>query len=100
VSNDFVLIMGFPLGFFASGYYSAVMTCLNEMFPTPVRGSGVGFTYNAGRAIGGLFPFFVGFATSYVSLGDAISIFAGISYGLMFLTALLLRETNGATLCA
>jgi MFS family permease len=100
VSNDFVLIMGFPLGFFASGYYSAVMTCLNEMFPTPVRGSGVGFTYNAGRAIGGLFPFFVGFVTSYVSLGDAISIFAGISYGLMFLTALLLRETNGATLRA
>jgi MFS family permease len=98
VSNEFVLVMGFPLGFFASGYYSAIMPCLNEMYPTPVRGAGVGFTYNAGRAIGGLFPFFVGFVTAYVSLGDAISIFAGASYGLMFLTALLLRETNGMTL--
>lgn len=98
VSNDLVLIMGFPLGFFASGYYSAIMTCLNELYPTAVRGSGVGFTYNAGRAIGGLFPFFVGFVTAYVSLGDAISIFAGISYGLMFLTALLLKETNGMVL--
>ncbi len=100
VSNDIVLIMGFPLGFFASGYYSAVMTCLNEMYSTQVRGSGVGFTYNAGRAIGGLFPFLVGFVTTYVSLGNAISIFAGISYGLMFLTALLLRETNGIKLRA
>jgi MFS family permease len=98
VSNELVLIMGFPLGFFASGYYSAIMPCLNEMYSTSVRGSGVGFTYNAGRAVGGLFPFFVGFVTAYVSLGDAISIFAGISYGLMFLTALLLRETNGMTL--
>jgi len=100
VSNDLVLIMGFPLGFFASGYYSAIMPCLNELYSTAVRGSGVGFTYNAGRAIGGLFPFFVGFVTAYVSLGDAISIFAGISYGLMFLTALLLRETNGMALSA
>ena len=100
VSNDLVLIMGFPLGFFASGYYSAIMPCLNELYSTAVRGSGVGFTYNAGRAIGGLFPFFVGFVTAYVSLGDAISIFAGISYGLMFLTALLLRETNGMVLSA
>jgi hypothetical protein len=38
--------------------------------------------------------------TTYVSLGNAISIFAGISYGLMFLTALLLRETNGIKLRA
>lgn len=60
----------------------------------------MGFSYNAGRAIGGLFPFFVGFVTTYVSLGDAISIFAGVSYGLMFLTALLLRETNGTKLPA
>jgi hypothetical protein len=42
----------------------------------------------------------VGFVTAYVSLGDAISIFAGISYGLMFLTALLLKETNGKVLSA
>jgi hypothetical protein len=52
------------------------------------------------RQAQGLFPFFVGFVTAYVSLGDAISIFAGISYGLMFLTALLLRETNGMALSA
>ena len=94
-----VMILSFPLGFFAVGYYSALMACLNEMFPTRVRGAGVGFTYNAGRAVGGLFPFAVGAVTAMTSLSNAISIFALISYGIVFLTALLiLRESRGIAL--
>ncbi len=94
-----VMILSLPLGFFAVGYYSALMACLNEMFPTRVRGAGVGFTYNAGRAVGGLFPFAVGAVTAITSLSNAISIFALISYGIVFLTALLiLRESRGITL--
>jgi MFS family permease len=94
-----VMILSLPLGFFAVGYYSALMACLNEMFPTRVRGAGVGFTYNAGRAVGGLFPFAVGAVTAMTSLSNAISIFALISYGIVFLTALLiLRESRGIVL--
>ena len=93
-----MLLLGFPLGFFASAYYSAILPCLNELFPTSVRGSGVGVTYNAGRAIGGLFPFLVGAVSAEMPLSDAISLFAAISYGLMLVTALLMRETNGIVL--
>ena len=94
-----VMILSLPLGFFAVGYYSALMACLNEMFPTRVRGAGVGFTYNAGRAVGGLFPFAVGAVTAMTNLSNAISIFALISYGIVFFTALLiLRETRGIAL--
>lgn len=94
-----MLILGFPLGFFATGYYSALMACLNELFPTRVRGAGVGFTYNAGRAIGGTFPFLVGALAATTTLSSAISVFALISYGIVFVTALfLLRETKGAAL--
>ena len=94
-----VMILSLPLGFFAVGYYSALMACLNEMFPTRVRGAGVGFTYNAGRAVGGLFPFAVGAVTAMTNLSNAISIFALISYGIVFFTALLiLRETRGISL--
>lgn len=98
--NDAAMLMlGFPLGFFAVGYYSALMACLNEMFTTNVRGAGVGFTYNAGRAVGGLFPFLVGALAASTSLSSAISIFALTSYGLVFLVALLLlRETKGTDL--
>jgi MFS family permease len=99
LSDAEVMMLSFPLGFFAVGYYSALMACLNEMFPTRVRGAGVGFTYNAGRAIGGLFPFLVGVVTSLTTLSNAISIFALVSYGIVFLTAaVLLRETKGAAL--
>ncbi len=96
LSDAEMLVLGFPLGFFAVGYYSALMACLNEMYPTRVRGAGVGFTYNAGRAVGGLFPFFVGALAATTTLSSAISIFALLSYGLVFLVALLfLRETKG-----
>jgi MFS family permease len=93
------MLLGLPLGFFACGYYSPLMAALNEMFPTRDRGAGVGFTYNAGRAVGGLFPFLVGVVTAITSLSNAISIFAIVSYGIVFLTALLiLRETKGIAL--
>ena len=99
LSDAEVLLLGFPLGFFAVGYYSALMACLNEIFPTRVRGAGVGFTYNAGRAVGGLFPYLVGVVTAITTLSNAISIFALTSYGIVFLTALLLlRETKGVSL--
>jgi MFS family permease len=98
LADSVMLGLGFPLGFFASAYYSAILPCLNELFPTSVRGSGVGFTYNAGRAIGGLFPFLVGAVSAMMPLGDAISLFAALSYGLMLLTALFMRETNGIVL--
>jgi len=99
-SDRLMLFLGFPLGFFASAYYSAILPFLNELFPTAVRGSGVGFTYNAGRAIGGLFPFFVGYVSSWMPLSNAITAFAFVSYGLMLVTAVLVRETNGMALRA
>jgi MFS family permease len=99
LSDVEVMMLGFPLGFFAVGYYSALMACLNEIFPTAVRGAGVGFTYNAGRAVGGLFPYLVGVVTAMTTLSNAISIFALASYGIVFVTALLLlRETKGVSL--
>jgi MFS family permease len=98
LSDSVMFVLGFPLGFFACAYYSAILPCLNELFPTNVRGSGVGFTYNAGRAIGGLFPFLVGAVSAMMPLSDAISLFAAISYGLMLVTALAMRETNGLVL--
>ncbi|MES2537819.1 MAG: MFS transporter [Pseudomonadota bacterium] len=101
INSDFLMLfIGMPLGFFASAIYSAMLAILNELFPTNVRGSGVGFTYNAGRAVGGLFPFLIGAVTATLPLSGAISFFAFVSYGLIFVTALFLRESNGMELRA
>jgi MFS family permease len=96
--NGAVLALGFPLGFFASGVFSAMGPFFTEHFPTRVRGVGQGFAYNVGRASGALFPTLVGMLSTKMPLGEAIGLFAGAAYATMALAAFLLPETRGKVL--
>jgi MFS family permease len=100
LTNEILWVLGFPLGFFASAYFSGVGAFLTELYPTRLRGSGQGFCYNFGRGIGALFPFLVGALSNSTSLGNAIAIFAVLAYGLFFLAAFALPETRGRVLYA
>lgn len=100
ISNAVMWFLGFPLGFFASGYYSGIGAFFTELFPTRVRGSGQGFAFNFGRALGAVFPTLVGYLSATMSLAQAIAVFAIAAYGLLFVTALLLPETRGKVLKA
>ncbi|MFG1347891.1 MFS transporter [Xanthobacter autotrophicus DSM 431] len=100
MSNAALWAVGFPLGFFASGYYSGIGPFFAELFPTRLRGSGQGFAFNFGRGIGALFPTLVGFLSSSMTLGVAISLFAAVAYGLLFFATALLPETQGKVLKA
>src|SRR5207248_5403055 len=82
ISDRLMLVLGFPLGFFASGIFSGMGPVLTELFPTSVRGTGQGFCYNFGRGIGAFFPTSVGLLSASVALGSAIGIFAAISYAI------------------
>ena len=94
-----ILVMGFPLGFFASGAFSPIGSFFTELFPTALRGSGQGFSYNLGRGLGALFPALVGYLTaSDWSLQVSIAVFATGAYSLMIVATLLLPETRGRTL--
>ena len=98
LTNMQMLILGFPLGFAASGIYSGMGAYLTELFPSDVRANGQGFAYNFGRAVGALFPGLVGFLSNKSSLGTAICIFAGGAYCLVLLVTYLLPETRGKQL--
>ncbi|MFC3110774.1 MFS transporter [Undibacterium arcticum] len=98
VTDSVMLLLGFPLGFFTAGVFSGMGAFLTELFPTRIRGSGQGFCYNMGRAIGSLFPFLIGWASQDMSLGYAIGIFAAMAYGVMIIAALTLPETRGKQL--
>ena len=98
ITDTWMLVLGFPLGFFASGIFSGVGPFFTELFPTRVRGAGQGFSYNFGRGIGALFPTFVGMLSAKISLGNAIGLFAVIAYGLMLAAVALLPETRGRVL--
>jgi MFS family permease len=98
ISDSMLLVLGAPLGFFASGIYSGIGAFFNELYPTRIRGSGIGFCFNIGRAIGALFPTLVGVLSASVPLGQAIGIFTVAAYGLIIVAAALLPETKGRSL--
>jgi MFS family permease len=94
VGNLATLLLGFPLGFFPSGSFSPMGSFFTELFPTSLRGSGQGFSYNFGRAVGAMFPTLVGYFSARMALGTAIAMFAGVAYAVMVAAALLLPETR------
>ncbi|MES2264590.1 MAG: MFS transporter [Pseudomonadota bacterium] len=98
VTDTMMLFLGFPLGFFVSGVFSGMGAFLTELFPTRIRGSGQGFSYNMGRAIGSLFPLLIGMSSHYMELGAAIGLYAACAYGVMIVAALTLPETAGKKL--
>ena len=100
ISNSVLLFLGAPLGFFSSGIYSGIGAFFNELYPTSVRGSGIGFCFNVGRALGALFPALVGYISASMPLGEAIGTFTIAAYGLIIMAALLLPETKGRSLLA
>jgi sugar phosphate permease len=93
-----MLLLGFPLGFFVSGSFSPVGSFFTELFPSHLRGSGQGFSYNLGRAIGAVFPMLVGYLSAVLTLGKAIAVFAVAAYAIMIVAVLLLPETKGKEL--
>lgn len=98
ISDASMLLLGFPLGFFASGIFSGMGPILTEMFPTELRAAGQGFCYNVGRGGAAFFPMLVGLAATSLGLGNAIGFFAGCAYGVVLIFALLLPETRGREL--
>lgn len=96
-ANTLLLVLGFPLGFCMSAIFSGFGSFLAELYPTAVRGTGQGFTYNTGRAVGAIFPTLVGFLAESWGVGGAL-VFGAIGYGLAALALLGLPETRGKEL--
>ena len=93
-----MLLLGFLLGFFALGIFSGTGAYFAELYPGDVRGSGTGFAYSVGRAIGGLCPALIGRLSAHLPLGDCIGLFAIGAYGLVIVMTLALPETKGRVL--
>jgi MFS family permease len=95
LSDTELLLVTFPLGFFALGMFSVIGALLSELFPTEMRGSGLGFCYNFGRGLAGVTPFVVGNTGAVVGLGHALGLYVTCAYGLVVVAAFLLPETRG-----
>lgn len=93
-----LLLLGFPLGFFQSGIVSGMGACFTELFPTKIRGTAAGISYNVGRGAGAVIPTFVGMTSASLGLALAIGAWAACSYILVFIVAVFLPETHGTEL--
>lgn len=98
LSLTVALVLGFPLGFFQSGIIAGMGATFAELFPTRVRATGQGFSYNTGRAIGSVVPAVVGVAADSMGLGHAMGLCAAGAYGFVLVAAALLPETRGQEL--
>ncbi len=93
-----LLFLGFPLGFFLSGIFSGMGALLAELYPADVRGSGQGFCYNIGRAVGAACPALIGAWSAHGSLAVAIGAVTSAAYALVIVAAWALPETRGRVL--
>jgi len=92
-----LLLIGPLVGFFGTGYFSGFGAITAEIFPTAIRASAQGLTYNLGRGVSALAPFIVGAIGGRYGLGTAFLITSG-SFLAAGLIALLLPETRGREL--
>jgi MFS family permease len=92
-----LLALGPLIGFFGSGYFALFGVMLAELYPTSVRGTGHGFTFNVARGLSALAPFAVGFLADRHGVGAALALNSAF-----FLTAasliFLLPETRRVSL--
>jgi MFS family permease len=72
-----LLALGPLIGFFGAGYFSLFGSMLAELFPTGLRGTAQGFTYNAGRVLSAAAPYTVGAIADEAGVGTALALNAG-----------------------
>lgn len=75
-SPSILLALGPLLGFVGYGYFSLFGSFLAELFPTAIRGTGQGLTYNLGRGLGALAPYTIGYLATLprVGIGSALAL--------------------------
>ena len=92
-----LLVVGPLVAFFGTGYFSGFGAIASELFPTEIRATALGLTYNLGRALSAAAPFLTGVLASRYGLGAAFLLTSG-AFVLAAGLAALLPETKGTEL--
>jgi MFS transporter, MHS family, proline/betaine transporter len=84
------------IAFLGNAGYAPILIFLNERFPTAIRASGTGLSWNIGFALGGMMPTFVSLASAGpAQIPMALSIFVAVIFTIYLIGALLIPETKG-----
>jgi MFS family permease len=89
-----LLVMGPITAFFATGFFSGFGAVTAELYPTAVRATAQGFTYNVGRIASAAAPWLVGDLTETHGFPAALSL-AAAGYALAAVFWIFIPETAG-----
>jgi len=92
-----LLALGPVVAFFATGYFSGFGAVTAEIYPTDIRATAQGFTYNIGRLASAVAPYAVGSLAQTHGFSTALSISAG-AFLLAAATWIWIPETKGRQL--
>jgi MFS family permease len=92
-----LLLLGPLVAFFATGHFSGFGAVTAEVYPTEIRASAQGFTYNMGRVTSALAPFAVGSLAQTNGFQAALSL-TSVAFLLAALTWIWIPETRGRAL--
>ena len=91
-------VMGFLVGALAIGMFAALGPFLSELFPTQVRTTCMGFSYNVGKSVGAMAVTGVGLLAAKYGLAQSVGAFCLGAYAIAVFALLLLPETKGVRL--
>ena len=92
-----LLALGPLVAFFGTGYFSGFGPMTAEVYPTAIRATAQGFTYNTGRLASAAAPLVVGSLASARGFGLAFSV-AGSAFLLASVLWIAIPETRNAEL--
>ncbi len=91
-----VTLYALVLSFIGNAAYAPVLIFLNERFPTEIRSTGTGLSWNMGFAIGGMMPTFVTLSSGTVSnIPTSLGWFIGVIFLVYVIGSFIIPETKG-----
>jgi MFS family permease len=92
-----LLVLGPLVAFFGTGYFSGFGAVTAELFPTSIRATAQGLTYNVGRGVSAVAPIVVGALADRTGLAGAFSL-TSLAYLIAALLWVWIPETRGRRL--
>jgi MFS family permease len=92
-----ILLTASIAAFFGTGFFTGSGIIGSELFPTSIRATALGISYNAARGLSAFAPFLIGSIGEAYGLGWGFAL-CGIAFACAACTALLLPETRGTEL--
>lgn len=89
-----LLVLGPFVAFFGTGYFSGFGAVASEIFPTPIRATALGVTYNSGRLLSAIAPFVIGTMAQNRGFGAAFTVTA-VAFMIAAVLWLGIPETKG-----